>query len=93
MQTLLMPDGTRIYTHNDERHDFNIYSKAWHRAHGPKISILNRYIVIARPGEPHQHILVNSYRGKFLERALVGVYTPEQITAARVAARLRGDQP
>lgn len=45
----------------DEERDWNAYSKAWHRAHGPKVTITNRRVIFAR------------YQGSAIERRVVPV--------------------
>lgn len=63
-----------IKIHYQEELDWNYYSKAWHRAHGPKRTIYDREIVFSRQfrgKEQKKYINLESFRGNIVENAIL----------------------
>lgn len=45
---IALPDGRYVLREQTEERDWSYYSRSWHRAHGPKITISARRVVIYR---------------------------------------------
>jgi hypothetical protein len=71
----------RCFEH--ETIDWNYYSKAWHRAHGPKKTITDRRIEIygKKSGKLLKRIDLNSWRGYYLLNAIAkeGIIKPVKV--------------
>lgn len=68
--------GWMIYPETQETFNYNKYSKAWHRAHGPARTVTGRVVKIRRldPDTGNleaRDIPVDGWRGQWLVRALV----------------------
>lgn len=63
--------------------DWSYYSKAWHRSHGPKITVTGRTVQIRRYNEgiENRDVEVTAWRGNWLFEALIkaGVVSPVKV--------------
>lgn len=54
--------------------DWHYYSKAWHRSHGPKVSIESRQLTFTRRygrGTQKKTVFLNSWQGDFLAKSII----------------------
>lgn len=77
----------------DEDRDFGIYSKSWHRQHGPKITISNRRVSFRRinPETGEKEIKtahMDSWRGDWLAQAIIKADLQPDNPNAPLAVRL-----
>lgn len=54
----------------DNCEDWEAYSSAWHRSHGPKRWVENRRVIFTKPGEKKEFPL-DSFAGAFLFKAII----------------------
>ncbi|MDQ3802513.1 MAG: hypothetical protein M3416_01460 [Acidobacteriota bacterium] len=82
-----------VRSNEDEETDWNAYSKAWHRAHGPKRTITNRRVEIRRVSESgeveRRDVALDGFRGNWLLNSLVEAGVVE---ARKIPTRLRSVQ-
>ena len=72
----IVGDGWHVRTNQDESKDWNRYSRSWHRAHGPAVTVSNRRVEIKRKnpitGEiEDRSVPVDDWRGKRIEEAVL----------------------
>lgn len=83
-------NGWLIKCLENETVDWNAYSKAWHRAHGPKRTIENRRVVARRVNERDQVeervYYVDGWRGNYALNAVIAMGLVE---AVKVPVKLR----
>ena len=78
-----------IFTaHEDTETDWDYYSKAWHRAHGPKVTVNERYVKIFKDGKA-EHITVDRWAGNWFLNVLIKFF---DLKPVKVAKRLRAVQ-
>ena len=53
--------------------DWDVYSKAWHRAYGPKKTVDRRYVVVHKNGKPYKKIDLQSWAGDWQYHVLCEV--------------------
>jgi predicted transcriptional regulator with HTH domain len=66
--------------------DWEAYSKAWHRTHGPKKTVDRRYIIVNKGGKLYKEIDLNSWAGDWQYRVLRDVLS---LQVVRVSTDLR----
>lgn len=63
--------GETCITISESTHkDWNYYSKSWHNAHGPKITVTGRYVNFWKQGKQVTQVGVESFRGNYLINAI-----------------------
>lgn len=83
-----MNSTTWTYTKDETvEKDWNFYSKAWHRAHGPKVTISNRRVIFTSDAGEVRTVELNAWRGDWLARAVVEAGL-EPATKTPLAVRL-----
>lgn len=68
--TARLADGRLVSVHEVVNKDWNYYSKAWHRQHGPKVTVERRYILVQSLDGHSAEIDVPAFRGNYLLSAL-----------------------
>ena len=69
---------------------WDVYSKAWHRAHGPKITTFDRRLCEATKSGWIKVADIPAYRGKWLRKALYLAGVPEHDITMQIAADRMG---
>lgn len=78
-----------IFTaHEMTTEDWDYYSKAWHRAHGPKITVNERYVKIFKDGKA-ENITVERWAGNWFLNVLIKFF---DLKPVKVAKSLRAVQ-
>jgi hypothetical protein len=63
-----------------EERDYKFYSKAWHRNHGPKITVTGRYVKFTSAKGREKTAQLDSWRGNWQAKALIlaGLVKPKK---------------
>lgn len=67
----------------EESEDWEAYSKAWHRAHGPKRTIESRDINFYKDGKKESSVSVNSFAGNYLINTIVSKFNLPKIKVSK----------
>ena len=68
----IMIGGWTAIAWQEQESDYNYYSKAWHRAHGAKITVTGRFVRFTSPsGKKVKTVELESWRGNWQMKALV----------------------
>jgi hypothetical protein len=65
----------------EEKKDWNYYSKAWHRSHGPKVTVTGRFVKFISPsGKKTKLVSLEGWRGNWQMKALLeaGLVKPQK---------------
>lgn len=86
-------DGWFARQEEDVDRDWDVYSKAWHRAHGPKVTVTNRRVSFRRinPETGEKEIKtahMDSWRGDWLAQAIIKADLQPDNPNAPLAVRL-----
>jgi hypothetical protein len=63
--------GFYISVTHEEGMDWEYYSKAWHRRHGPKKTITGRFVNFYKRGKKQRRIAITSFAGNYLINAII----------------------
>jgi hypothetical protein len=71
-QTPVTIGGWTAIAWQEEERDYKYYSKAWHRQHGPKVTVTGRFVKFVSPsGRKTKIVKVEAWRGNWQAKALV----------------------
>jgi hypothetical protein len=73
--------GWSVIAWQEETQDWNFYSKAWHRNHGPKTTITGRFVKFVSPSDKKvKTVELESWRGNWQLKAIVaaGLVRPQK---------------
>jgi hypothetical protein len=73
--------GYLITVTHTEDEDWEYYSKAWHRSHGPKRTITGRFVNFYKKGEKQRSIAVNSFAGNYAFNAIIEQFSVKKEVA------------
>lgn len=79
----LLADGSTVSVHEDISENWKFYSKAWHRAHGPKRTVERRWVRLTTPAGQRHELDIPAFRGNYLLTALAQLLGLKKVRVSR----------